>query len=324
MIRHVINVRDFSPEDLNSLFQRTTKLKSAYKNRKDWVSTQGQLLTGQILVSLFYEPSTRTRLSFESAMNLLGGRVIGTENAREFSSEVKGETLEDSIRIIGAYGDVIILRHYEVGAAARAASVSAVPIVNAGDGDGEHPTQALLDLYTIREALPRRNDLTVTFVGDLKNGRTVHSLAHLFGQTASCELATVSHINFIGPESFQIPEAVTGYLKKFGVSFEVHVSLTPEVLATSDIVYMTRPQLERSKSEKDRERAVESLIDGKLYTLTPKLADCLKKSAIIMHPFPRNKELPEELDVLPQARYFEQAGNGLYVRMALLLDLLEK
>ena len=183
MLRHVVTVRDFTPSFLDSVFQSAAASKRQHAGRGRgarvrW-SPHWNALRDHVMISLFYEASTRTRHSFEAAMARLGGTVITTENAAEFSSAIKGETLEDSIRIESGYGDVIVLRHKETGAAARAAAVSDVPVINAGDGDGEHPTQALLDLFTIAERFPGRQDLRVTFVGDLLKGRTVHSLAYL-------------------------------------------------------------------------------------------------------------------------------------------------
>ena len=183
MLRHVVTVRDFTPGFLESVFQSAASSKRQHAGRGRgarvrW-SPHWNALRDHVMVSLFYEASTRTRHSFEAAMARLGGKVITTENAAEFSSAIKGESLEDTIRIESGYGDVIVLRHKEKGAAARAAAVSDVPVINAGDGDGEHPTQALLDLFTIAEGFPGRRDLRVTFVGDLLKGRTVHSLAYL-------------------------------------------------------------------------------------------------------------------------------------------------
>lgn len=322
-MEHVTSVRDFTTGDLNSLFERAASIKRARAeakkgNREAWLAIN-ELLRGFLATELFYASSTRTYLSSAAAMYFCGGGNMGTEHAESFSSITKGETLEDTIQVIAMFCDVIILRHTERGAAKRAALVSEVPVINAGDGEGEHPTQALLDLFTIKEN-HGGEELTATFVGDLKYGRTVHSLAYLFAQIQGTNLATVRAVNFVGPESLQIPDAVTGRLREHGILVERHYALTHAIAAASDIMYMTRSQSER---QAENERVETFVADGE-YALRPELADCMPADGIIMHPLPRGGELPKAVDGNQRASYFEQAGNGLFVRMALLLELLLK
>ena len=313
MLRHVVTVRDFTPSFLDSVFRSAAASKRQHAGRGRgarvrW-SPHWNALRDHVMISLFYEASTRTRHSFEAAMARLGGTVITTENAAEFSSAIKGETLEDSIRIESGYGDVIVLRHREKGAAARAAAVSDVPVINAGDGDGEHPTQALLDLFTIVERFPERRDLRVTFVGDLLKGRTVHSLAYLAAMLEGTSAGFAGAVNFVAPEIMQVPQPVEGLVRDSGLPVALHDGLSPSLIADSDVVYMTRTQSERH----------DVAGGGDSYALTEPLASALHDDAIVLHPLPRNRELPEAIDRLPQARYFEQARNGLFVRMAVLL-----
>ena len=313
MLRHVVTVRDFTPSFLESVFQSAAASKRQHAGRGRgarvrW-SPHWNALRDHVMISLFYEASTRTRHSFEAAMARLGGKVITTENAAEFSSAIKGETLEDSIRIESGYGDVIVLRHKDKGAAARAAAVSGVPVINAGDGDGEHPTQALLDLFTIAERFPERRDLRVTFVGDLLKGRTVHSLAYLAAMLEGTSAGFAGEVNFVAPEAMQIPDSIAGMVHDSGLPVAMHDGLSPSLVAGSDVIYMTRTQSERH----------DVASGGDSYALTEPLASALHEDAIVLHPLPRNRELPEAIDRLPQARYFEQARNGLFVRMAVLL-----
>ncbi len=313
MLRHVVTVRDFTPGFLDSVFQSAAASKRQHAGRGRgarvrW-SPHWNALRDHVMISLFYEASTRTRHSFEAAMARLGGTVVTTENAAEFSSAIKGESLEDSIRIESGYGDVIVLRHKEKGAAARAAAVSDVPVINAGDGDGEHPTQALLDLFTVAEQFPGRRDLRLTFVGDLLKGRTVHSLAYLASVLEGTPAGFAGKVNFVAPGMMQIPDSVEGLVRDRGLPCEKHDALSPALIAKSDVIYMTRTQSER--------HAV--AVGGGSYALTESLARSLAPDAIVLHPLPRNSELPEAIDRLPQARYFEQARNGLFVRMAVLL-----
>jgi aspartate carbamoyltransferase catalytic subunit len=269
------------------------------------------VLRGKILATLFYEPSTRTRFSFESAMIRLGGAVIASENAKEFSSAAKGETLEDTIRIVSSYSDCIVLRHGTEGAAARAAAVSGVPIINGGDGKGQHPTQALLDIFTINKEIGRLDDFKIAMVGDLAQGRTVRSLCYLLGKRANVEMV------FVSPDSLRIKDDIKGYLKRHGVKYREETDLS-KVLPEVDIVYMTRIQKERMTSE-DYEKT-----KGR-YILDMRNLHLIREDARIMHPLPHVEEIDLPLDVERKDKriaYFRQAENGLYIRMALLKNIL--
>ncbi|HVS43817.1 MAG TPA: aspartate carbamoyltransferase, partial [Candidatus Dormibacteraeota bacterium] len=266
-------------------------------------------MKGRVMAALFYEPSTRTRLSFEAAMLRLGGQTLSTENAREFSSASKGETLEDTIRMVEAYADVIVLRHDEAGAAARAAAVAGVPIVNAGDGPGEHPTQALLDLFTIHRELGRIDGLHVVLCGDLRYGRTARSLALLL------TLYDGVRMSFVAPRVVQMEPDILALLGDRGVPYAVTDNLLAAV-TDCDVVYQTRIQKERftDPSEFGRARG-DTRIDARLMERLP-------ERAIVMHPLPRVDEIDPEVDSDPRAAYFRQARNGVAVRMALLEMLL--
>jgi aspartate carbamoyltransferase catalytic subunit len=247
----------------------------------------------------------------ESAILKLGGQVISTERAGHFSSAIKGETLEDSMRIVSGYSDVIVLRRPENGAAERAAKVSLVPIINAGDGSGEHPTQALLDLYTIRKELGRIDDLKIGMVGDLLYGRTIHSLIYLLSLSHNVEVFLVS------PQELKLPEKYKSFLNSRKIKFSESDNLE-NVLHKIDVLYMTRIQKERFSSERLYERV------KNLFVLNKKLLDKLNKHAVVMHPLPRVNEISREIDDDKRAAYFRQARNGLYIRMALLVLLLKK
>lgn len=271
-------------------------------------------LSGKVMATLFYEPSTRTRLSFEAAMLRLGGSVMGTESAKEFSSKAKGETLEDSIRVISSYCDVIVLRYHKEGGAKRAKQHSRVPVINAGDGSGQHPTQALLDLYTIQKSFGEVKGLKIAMIGDLANGRTVHSLAYFLAKHFPD-----NEIIFISPKQVRMPKNIKDYLDKYAVRWREETSFD-KVVKKADVFYQTRVQGERFKEDdviyKKVVKAREKLI------ITPELVAQMKRKAIIMHPLPRNEEIAHAVDLDPGAKYFEQAENGLYVRMALLKMIL--
>jgi len=264
----------------------------------------------RIMAMLFYEPSTRTRFSFESAMHRLGGHVISTENAAEFSSVAKGETLEDTIRILNGYADVIVIRHKEVGSAKRAAAVSRVPVINAGDGPGQHPTQALLDLYTIRKEIGHIDGLRIAMVGDLAQGRTVRSLTYLLSKFQDVVLY------FVAPPLLKMKEDILEHLRERNVTFFEETSLE-KVLPLVDVVYQTRIQKERFG---DRIADYEKCRG--IYILTSESLKLMKPQSLIMHPLPRLEEIAMEVDLDPRAGYFRQAQNGLYVRMALLTMVL--
>ncbi|MEK7182990.1 MAG: aspartate carbamoyltransferase [Patescibacteria group bacterium] len=301
---HIIEAQQFSRTLLEQeLFPLTQQMAELAVKGGD------KRLAGRHLFNLFYEPSTRTRISFEMAMKRLGGDVSGTENARAFSSVVKGETLEDTIRILNGYNfDVIVLRYDAEGGATRAAVVSGVPIINAGDGEGQHPTQALLDAYTIWEHFGKIDGLSVAMVGDLTYGRTVHSLAYLLGKFENMRLF------FISPQILRVKEGIKEYLSRHNVWYQ-ELNSIEEVAQELDVVYMTRAQTERTLQA--------ARFDPKQggYTLTPKITRVLPEHSIIMHPLPRNQELPDEVMNDSRVIVFRQAQNGLYVRMA-LLDML--
>ena len=301
-LRHIVSAHQFDRKILKKIFILTDRIKSPKYNKN--------ALSGKIMATLFYEPSTRTRLSFESAMMRLGGSVIATENAGEFSSAAKGETLEDTIRVVNSYTDVIVLRHPKPGASEIAAKFSKIPIINAGDGEGEHPTQAILDLYTIFSKI-KRPSFTVAMVGDLKYGRTIHSLSYFLSLYS--KVKTI----FISPKQLAIPHYLRQDLSQKKVTFQETENFN-EALKKSDVIYMTRIQKERFKDEKSYQKYF-----GK-YILDKKTIQQMKNQAVIMHPLPRINEISHEVDTDRRAIYFEQAQNGLYVRMALLLLLFDK
>src|SRR5437016_6537948 len=278
-LRHVIESQQFSRSLLEELLDRAEEMKAQPHH------FSGRL-NGQVMAALFYEPSTRTRLSFEAAMLRLGGRTVGTDNAREFSSAAKGETLEDSIRIVSGYSDVIVLRHNEEGAAGRAAAVSDVPVINAGDGKGQHPTQALLDVYTIRDELGRLDGVRVAMVGDLANGRTVRSLAYLLTRYREVR------ITFVAPPQVAMRADIKDHLDEHGVTWTETTDLD-EVLPEADVVYQTRIQKERFD-----DRALYEKVRG-TYLIGPAEMGRMRSDAILMHPLPRVDEISPEVDADP-------------------------
>ena len=262
------------------------------------------------MISLFFEPSTRTRLSHEMAMVKLGGQVISTENARDFSSASKGEDLPDTIKVISGYGpDVIVLRHYQEGAAKRAQSCTNIPIINAGDGRGQHPTQALLDLYTIRQEFVQIKGLTIAMVGDLANGRTVRSLCYFLGKRFPD-----NRIILVSPVQTRMRSDILKFLHKHEVAFSETTDLS-EKLPEMDVIYQTRVQKERFKGGESYQ---EVLGASEKLGITPAVLARMKPKPIIMHPLPRLTEVAREVDQDRRAAFFRQAQNGLFVRMALL------
>lgn len=296
--KHLTSTKQLTRADTDLILAKSAEMETVLAKGGD------DRLKGKILAALFYEPSTRTRLSFESAMQRLGGSVI-TADGLQFSSMYKGETIEDTIVMASGYSDIIAMRHPEQGSADRAAGASLVPFINAGDGPGQHPTQALLDLYTIQKERGTVDGLHVVMVGDLLYGRTVHSLCYLLG------LYSNVRFTFIAPHQLPMPEKVTSYLKEKGITYTETDDLRAGLDA--DILYMTRVQKERFEDINE----YESL---KLkYVLT---ADHLMgKTVTVLHPLPRVGEIAADVDALPTAAYFRQARNGVPVRMA-LLDLL--
>lgn len=302
---HVLGAKQFGLAELEALFESARGMERIVAAGGD------RRHTGRIMTTLFFEPSTRTRLSFESAMMRLGGNVIGTENAAQFSSAIKGETLEDTIRIISGYSDVIVMRHTEMGAAKRAAKVATVPVINAGDGAGEHPTQALLDAYTIKKEIGRIDGLKIAMVGDLTYGRTVHSLSYILANYDDII------IHYISPDNVRIPDYVKKYMDEKGIRYTESEDLD-SVAGEVDVLYQTRIQKERFPSMEEYEKA-----SGK-YIVDAELLGRMRADSIVLHPLPRAGEITEEVDDDPRAAYFRQAVNGMYLRMALVDRCLRK
>ncbi|KAF5730528.1 aspartate carbamoyltransferase 1 chloroplastic [Tripterygium wilfordii] len=301
----VIEAQQFDRDILSAIFEVAREMEKIEKN-----SRGSQILKGFLMATLFYEPSTRTRLSFESAMKRLGGEVLTTENAKEFSSAAKGETLEDTIRTVEGYSDIIVMRHFESGAARRAAATAGIPVINAGDGPGQHPTQALLDVYTIEREIGKLDGITVALVGDLANGRTVRSLVYLLAKYRNPK------IYFVSPDVVKMKEDIKDYLTSKGVEWEESADLM-EVASKCDVVYQTRIQRERFGERVDLYEEAR----GK-YIVDRDVLNVMQKHAVVMHPLPRLDEITVEVDSDPRAAYFRQAKNGLYIRMALLKLLL--
>jgi len=305
-LKHLIESQQLSVDILFELFSLAEDIRT---NPEKY----SESLKGKILATLFYEPSTRTRLSFESAILKLGGQVIGTENAKEFSSVVKGESLEDSIRVIAKYADVIAMRHNEEGSAKRASEVSPSPIINAGDGKGQHPTQALLDVYTIKREFNRLNNLKIAMVGDLASGRTVRSLCYLLAK-----FTDRIEIIFVSPPHLKMKDDIKEYLRRHNLSFTESTNLN-QVLQQADIIYMTRIQKERMSLEDYEKAKGKFIINRENFSL-------IKPEARILHPLPHVEEIDLSIETEntdPRIAYFRQAENGLFVRMALLLHLLK-
>ncbi len=267
-----------------------------------------KLLDGRIVATLFFEPSTRTRLSFETAANRLGAKVIGFTDPKVTSS-TKGETLKDTIMMVSNYADVIVMRHYLEGAAKYASEVSPVPVVNAGDGANQHPSQTLLDLYSINKTQGKLDDLHILLVGDLKYGRTVHSL-----------IMAMRHFNptfhFIAPEELSMPEELKAYCREQGIKYEEQTEFNEEVIAKADIIYMTRVQRERFTDLMEYERVKD------VYILRAAMLRNAKPNMKILHPLPRVNEIAYDVDKNPKAYYFKQAQNGLYARQAIICKVL--
>lgn len=309
--RDIISISDLSKDDIQAVLDQAADFEQRLaRGERHGV---GQLLQDYILATVFYEPSTRTRLSFESAMNRLGGRVISVAEAKSSSSAAKGETIYDSGRMLESYADVIVQRHPATGSAQALADAASVPVINAGDGTGEHPTQALLDLYTIQRegagsGLRSLDGLHVAMVGDLKNGRTVHSLSKALANWKV-------DFSFVAPPELAMPDDVVAYLEERGATVQQSTALAP-VLAFADIAYITRIQQERFAS-------VEDYMKYKgVYVITAEGVLQAKPGIAIMHPLPRVDEISPEVDGLANAAYFRQARNGMFVRMALLAMVL--
>ncbi|MBR7066106.1 MAG: aspartate carbamoyltransferase [Prevotella sp.] len=297
--RNFVTIADLSREKILYMIELAGEFEK-HPNR--------EILKGKVVATLFYEPSTRTRLSFETAANRLGARVIGFSDAKA-SSVSKGESLKDTILMVSNYADVIAMRHYIEGAAQYASEVSPVPIINAGDGAHQHPSQCMLDLYTIYQTQGTLENLNIYLVGDLKYGRTVHSL-----------LMAMRHFNptfhFIAPEELAMPNEYKEYCREKGIRFEEHTELNEEIIADADIIYMTRVQKERFSDLMEYERVKNT------YILKASMLGRSKPNMKILHPLPRVNEIAYDVDETPQAYYIQQARNGLYAREAIICDVL--
>ena len=300
-MNHVLTGKQFADKKLlNKIFKRAAELEVLDKKKK-----LPRLLDGRIVATIFYETSTRTRLSFESGALKLGAGVISVADSKT-SSASKGESLEDAIKVISGYSDIVILRHPENGAAEKAAGVSSVPIINAGDGFNEHPTQALYDLYTIKKELGKIDGLKVAFLSDLRFQRNIHSLIPIFTLFKNLELY------FVGPKELRLPEIYKNQLISAKIKFE-ELETIDEILPNLDVLYVARVFKERFSDEAEYERLKKS------FFVSPRTLSRMKKDSIVLHVMPRVFEIDPEVDKDSRAAYFRQAKNGLYVRMALLL-----
>ncbi|MGL5958993.1 MAG: aspartate carbamoyltransferase [Phocaeicola sp.] len=297
--RSLVTIAEHSKEKIMYLLEMAKEFEN-HPNRK--------ILDGKIIASLFFEPSTRTRLSFETAANRLGARVIGFTDPKATSSS-KGESLKDTILMVSSYADIIVMRHYLEGAARYASEVTKVPIVNAGDGANQHPSQTMLDLYSIYKTQGTLDNLHIYMVGDLKYGRTVHSL-----------LMAMRHFNptfhFIAPQELKMPNEYKIYCRENNINYEEHEEFNEDVLRNADILYMTRVQRERFTDLMEYERVKD------VYILKNEMLKNTKENLRILHPLPRVNEIAYDVDENPKAYYFQQAQNGLYARQAILCDVL--
>ena len=298
--RNIISIKDLSKEDILYVLEKASQLKQF---------PQHKLLDGCVMGSCFFEPSTRTRLSFETAMSSLGGSVVGFADAKVTSTK-KGETLYDTITMVSQYVDVIAMRHPLDGAARRATDASKKPIINGGDGANQHPTQTILDLLTIKECQGKLEGLSVAMVGDLKYGRTVHSLSEALTHFGARQY-------FVAPRSLQMPTYICNTLKRRGIEYSTHERIE-DVIPKVDILYMTRIQEERFPDKLEYERI------KNVYVLTPEMLDSAKENMKIMHPLPRVNEIDHRVDNTKHAYYFQQAANGLFARQALISLVLGK
>ena len=301
-MRHLLDIRDLSTAEIDELMDRAEDI---INNPKKY----SECMHGKKLATLFFEPSTRTRLSFEAAMLELGGSVLGFSEPNS-SSAAKGESVGDTVRTVGCYADIIAMRHPREGAPMAASFVSPIPIINAGDGGHNHPTQTLTDLLTIRREKGRLNQLVIGCCGDLKFGRTVHSLIHAMMRYKSIRFV------FISPKELRVPDYVLETLQKAGVSY-VEVEKLDDVIGTLDVLYMTRVQRERFFNEEEYLRLKDS------YILDPEKMKLARKDLAVLHPLPRVNEISVKVDDDPRACYFRQVAYGKYMREALLMKLLE-
>lgn len=291
----IVSVNELSKEDILSLMDDAAYFEA---------NPNSKILDGKVVATLFFEPSTRTRLSFETAVNRLGGRIIGFSDPAATSTS-KGETLKDTIKMVSNYADLIVMRHYLEGAARYASEVTDTPVINAGDGAHQHPSQTMLDIYSIYKTQGRLDDLTITMVGDLKYGRTVHSL-----------LMAMSHFNvrfiFVACPELQMPEEFITFCKKNNIPYETSTEFSREIIDRSDIIYMTRVQRERFSDLMEYERVKD------LYNLNNKMLETSRPNLRILHPLPRVNEISQDVDDNPKAYYFRQAKNGVFARQAMI------
>ena len=297
--KDLISITDYSVKD----YLRIMELAAEFE-----ASPNQDLMKGKVVASLFFEPSTRTRLSFETAISRLGGRIIGVSDPGS-SSVSKGETLHDTIKMVSSYADLIVMRHPLEGAARYAAEVSSVPVINAGDGANQHPTQTLLDMYSILKTQGRLDNLNVFMVGDLKYGRTVHSLLMALSEFEG------QIFNFVAPEELAMPEEYKIYLREKGIRFYEHREFN-EIISEADIIYMTRVQKERFSDPIEYEKV------KNVYILREKMLQSTKPNVRVLHPLPRVNEIHPDVDRSSKAYYFEQARNGVFTREAIISDIL--
>ncbi|MFC1655524.1 aspartate carbamoyltransferase [Patescibacteria group bacterium] len=301
--KHILTTKNLSKEEIDLILQTAETFEPYAQKEK-----QGDMMKGKILAALFYEPSTRTRLSFETAMRRMGGDVVSVPDIN-MSSIIKGETLYDTAKVISNFADIVAFRHKEAGSAEEFAKGSTVPVINAGDGPNQHPSQALLDLYTMKKEKGTLDGLTISMSGDLKYGRTVHSLAYLLAHYDV-------KLKFVAPKELAMTDEVKNFLSEKGVEFEETESIE-EGIESSDILYHTRIQEERFEDKSEYEK-----LKG-IYVLTRELVESKNPDLIILHPLPRVDEIAPDVDDLKGAAYFRQVQNGVAVRMALISMLVE-
>lgn len=296
--RSLVSIDDFSTEEILKILDLTEEFEK---------ETSIKLLEGKVIATLFFEPSTRTRLSFESAITRLGGKIVGFSDSNS-TSVSKGETLNDTIRTVSNYCDLIVMRHPIEGSARFASEISSVPVINAGDGANQHPSQTLLDLYSVRKTQGKLDNLNIFLVGDLKYGRTVHSLVMAMARWNAT-------FNFISPDELKIPDEFKLYLDNLGLKYYEHTDFT-DIISKADIIYMTRVQKERFSDPIDYEKV------KNVYVLRNSMLRNTKPNMKILHPLPRVNEIHQDVDSNPKAYYFEQALNGVYTRQAIVCTLL--
>lgn len=299
MSRSLVSIKDYNKEDITRLINDAEKFDRNANQR---------LLEGTVGATLFFEPSTRTRLSFETALNRLGARIIGFSDAATTSSS-KGESLKDTILMINNYADIIVMRHHLEGAARYASEIASIPIVNAGDGANQHPTQTMLDLYSIYKTQGTLENLNITLVGDLKYGRTIHSLIVGLSHFKP-------HFNFVAPQELRLPDIYKRFCSENGISFHETEDFSSDIINTSDIIYMTRVQRERFTDLMEYEKV------KNVYILNREMLAKSKGNLKILHPLPRVNEIAQDVDDSNKAYYFEQAKNGVFARQAIICDLL--